>query len=233
MAVDHVFVQGKSFLQIPADQRALIAPEKVQGLMKASEDNAQGKKVVTDPTLYVNYVTHPEKLAELTDTQFISLKTALSDSDFNAITKIRANQINVKAGKVSKDNPAQIDDNSLGRVFSGLFASSGVASPHDRAEYLRITRETILAQQASAGRRFSDKELSDRVNGIFMSEFNRNVNHWFGKDTTEPAKTMTMKFADIPDADVDAMRAAFKKRGINAVTENDILHAYKMHLLAK
>ena len=232
-AVDHVFVQGKSFLQIPADQRALIAPEKVPGLMKASEDNAQGKKVVTDPTLYVNYVSHPEKLAELTDTQFITLKTALSDSDFNQITKIRANQINTKSGKGSKDNPEQIDDKSLGSVFNGLFASSGVKSPHDKAEYLRIARETILSQQISAGRRFTDKELSDRVNGVFMAEFKKSVTHWFGKDTTEPVKVIGLKFSDIPSADVEAMRAAFKKRGLNAVTENDILHAYKTQLLTK
>ena len=189
--------------------------------------------MVTDPTLYVNYVSHPEKLAALTDTQFITLKTALSDSDFNQITKIRANQINIKSGKGSKDNPDQIDDKSFGVVFNGLFASSGVKSPHDKAEYLRIARETILSQQISAGRRFTDKELSDRVNGVFMAEFKKNVTHWFGKDTTEPTKVIGLKFSDIPSADVDAMRAAFKKRGLNAVTENDILHAYKTQLLAK
>ena len=86
----------------------------------------------------------------------------------------------------------------------------------------------FIGAQREAGKKFTDAEVAQHLDGLFAK--NATFRGWFS-DSSGPM--LGMKAGDIPSADRDALKAAFKRRGVDDPTDAQILNAYWTMKVAK
>ncbi len=216
---------GGRFDALPESVKSLIPPGKRDNLLAYGQKIRKGDDY-TEPVVFQK-VQDPEYLKSLSDDQMFALRHSLSESDWQATAKRRADlrkpggDGSNKAGDLAGGINAQVDD--MLRVY-------GVnPKPKDEADQARIgairmqVQQHILGVQARTGKQLSDAEMRTEVGGLFAKN-GTTKGGWFSSGEQKPL--LTMKASDIPSGAVDAIKAEWKKRGLSAPTEAQILSVY-------
>ena len=85
----------------------------------------------------------------------------------------------------------------------------------------KFVNESVLMAQANSGKKMTDADVSRYIDELFAK--NTIYDRWYG-DKSGPM--LGMKVGDIPGNTKDALKAAFKKRGVDSPTDADLLNAY-------
>lgn len=223
--------------EMPAPLRSQIVtqapgawPRLVQFAKSATPGSEPAK---TDLQTYVDLATHPENLTEMSDAQFMQLRTKLSPTDFEHFATQRANLLK----GVGSSSPDALNDPVFTTEFNqrmreiGLDPTSKKLSQADQqrvGDTLRFVRDQVFAQQKAAGKKFDEAQLRDSIDHLFATRVNLQTSHLGGLfHTGSPdAPLLGMTAGDIPDADRDQLEAKFKARGVANPTAEQLLRAY-------
>lgn len=208
---------------------ARFAPEKFDDVMQAgkrmSKDDTQ-----TDNALFMGMMEHPERLAQLQPSEFLLLKNRLSDTDFKAFEKMRAEQLN------GKEDLSELTIN--GKAFRETFANRmtliGIPKPkptdkegNERyATAWKFAHDFILDQQKATGARMTPADITNAIDGLFIKNVEFRRIGLFGGESVDPQRMMTMKFSDLTKEGKQIATDLLAQQGNRKPTNDEILRTY-------
>lgn len=231
-ALRGLYENGGSFSELPVSIRASIPPDQLTTVMNAAERIAKGDDT-TSLWLYNRLTNSPDDLAAMSDDQFYALRISLSEADFKHFSQERAKRTGAAPGA---NGPGDLNSQA---IKSGLDTRLNMMgedpTPKDKsseAERVGAMRKFIdgyfIAAQREAGKKFNDAEVEQHLDALFMR--NATVRAWFswlpGMDGTSSVPILSMSAGDIPSAEKDAIKAAFKRAGIDKPNDAQILDLY-------
>lgn len=224
---------GGRFSELPAAQRSKLmqlAPDKVDDVMGFGQKIAKGDDT-TDPALYLKLSNDQVYLKTLSDAQFYTLRTRLSQGDFQHFANERAT-LNKPNGA---NSPGNLDTSAVSRVANQRLASIGIdPTPKDATPEAqrvgairRVIDASLLDAQQAAGKKFSDAEVAAHIDGLFAKNVTfRQTFLGIGTGGVTGQQLLSMRYGDIPGDAVTQIKKAFAARGNANPTEGDILGAY-------
>lgn len=225
-AMRGILQNGGRYSELPLALRAAVPPKEVDNLIGFAQKIARGDDS-TSLWLYNDLTAHPEKLAQLSDSQMFALRRELSEADFKHFSNLRAKQTGSDSGR---NGPGDLNNQAIKQTLDARLRMLGTnPTPKDDggAEAARIggMRQFFdtyfLAAQREAGKKFTDAEIAQHVDALFAT--NVTVKGWFS-DSSRPL--LGMKAGDIDGATKDRIKASFKRKGVDSPTEAQILNAY-------
>ena len=216
---------GGRWTAMPATLRAAVPPGQVDNLLNFSSRVARGEDR-TNPAVYQR-LSDPDVLRSLSDAEFFTVSMSeLSEADRKHFANERSRLIRGAAG----DKPGDLNTGAVKTLLDTRLRELGVdPTPKDDggadAQRIGAIRQfvdrSLLASQASAGKKFSDAEVQKHIDGLFTQT--DVASGWFS-DTSKPM--LTMKVGDIPGKVKDRLKADFKAAGIDEPTDGQLLGAY-------
>lgn len=219
---------GGRWSELPASTRAAVPPEKIDDVMNFGQRVAKGDDT-TDNALYLK-LTDPATLKGLSDAQFYQLRARLSNADFQHFANKRQEAIK----GTPSNQPGDLNDGAIGRTLNNRLAGLGIdPTPKDAtadAERVgairRFVDSSLIDAQNAAGKKFTDAEVQAHIDGLFAKNVQFRTS-FLGFGTGTSGQTLlAMKVGDIPGDQKDAIKSAFKKRGVSNPTDGQILGAY-------
>lgn len=223
---------GGRFSDLSPSLRAALmrdAPDKVDELQNFGVRYAKGDDV-TDDRLYLRLASNPQAMAGMTDAQFYALRGGLSQSDFQYFTKLRADALSGKTGETSGD----LNTSAVGRFTSSRLQGMGIdPTPKDGSSdaqrvgaIRRFVDSSLLDAQRTAGKKFSDAEVQQHVDGLFAQNQQFRTSFLGISTGTDSRQLLGMKYGDIPRDERKLIERAFASQGNNKPSEADVLGAY-------
>lgn len=236
-AMRGVMNNGGRFTDLPADVRGAVKPEDVSSVMDFAKKIAAGDDT-TSLLLYQKLSADPGTLKNMSDDQFFALRSELSESDF----KHFADQRGALITGTTQNGPDNLNNDAIKRTLDDRMMSMGFdPNPKDRtsaqAQQMGAVRQfvnqNIMAEQANRGKKMSDAEVSSFIDQVFATQVPNGVGFFSGQPMSRPLITSTVD--DIPTATSDALKAAFKRQGIDTPSNSDLLNAYlnQVSMIAK
>lgn len=221
-AMRGVMDNGGRFTDLPANVRGSLAPEDVTGVMDFAKKISSGDNT-TSLWLYNKLTTNPQELKSMTDDQFFALRSELSIEDFKHFSDERGKLISGTA----PNSPGDMNTDAITRTLNDRLNSMGIdPTPKDATDdaervgaVRRFVNQSIAVEQANRGKKMSDVEVSGFIDSLLSQQSNVFSSTFFGSPRI--AKT-----GDIPSATKDALKEAFKRKGITDPSDTDILNAY-------
>lgn len=229
-AMRQIVANGGRYSDLPAAVRAAIPAKEVDNVMQFAVRVAKGDDT-TNNALYVR-LTDPQVLTNLSENDLYRLKGQLSESDFQHFAQQRQTLLAAKNGGPPK--PGDLDASAINGVLTTRLRTLGIdPTPKDGSSdaqqvgaIQRFVRESLLAAQATAGKKFNDAEIEKHIDGLFAKSA-KFQDTFLGFNTGKSStRLLTMKPGDIPSGVKDALKKDFKAAGIENPTNADLLGAY-------
>jgi soluble lytic murein transglycosylase len=192
--------------------------------MNAGERIAKGDDV-TSLWLYNKLTNDRSYLAGLSDDQFYALRTSLSGQDFEHFSKERA-KLNGSAGGGS--GAGDLNSAAIKQGLDSRLRMLNIdPTPNDTNGNARIgamrqfVNRYFLTAQHEAGKKFTDAEVEQHLDTLFLKS--ATLRGWFS-DTSVPMLTLTVD--QLNGATKEGLQAAFRRAGIDAPTDAQMLDAY-------
>lgn len=222
LAMRGVMENGGRFTDLSADVRGALNPTDVTSVMDFAKRVSNGDDT-TSLYLYQKLASNPESLADMTDDQFYALRAELSVSDFKHFADERAKRLNGTA----TNGPGDLNNEVITRTLNDRLNSMGIdptpengSSDAERVGAIRrFINQSIAVEQSNRGKKMNDVEISSFMDTLFVQQSGVFSASLLGSPRI--AKT-----GDIPSATKDALKAAFKRQGIDNPTDADLLNAY-------
>jgi soluble lytic murein transglycosylase len=219
--------KGASVDQLPPDLRdrvARYAPGKMDDLKTFSANLAKGD-VTTNLAVYQK-LSDPQDLRTLSDNQFYAMRTQLSEPDFKHFAAERAKLTSGAGG----NGPGELNTAAIKSTLDARLRELKIdPSPKDDGgndaarigTIRRFVDEQLGMMQRDAGKKFNDVETAKAIDGLFSTR--AELKGWTGAYS---APALSAKPGDIPSATRDAIKASFKKSGVDDPTDAQVLNAY-------
>lgn len=226
-ALQKVAASGGDLSVLTPSERQAIPGEDLPKVYAFAGSLAKREPIQTSLPLYAR-LSDPSVLKGLSEAELNKLRPELSDGDFKHFASERAKLLNEK---VKGATPGDLNSEAISRTLGDRMRSLGMnPSPQasDEKEAMRVgairrfVDQSILAAQASSGKKMTDAEVAAHVDGLFAKS--TEFRGFFG--STSRAPMLTAKASDIPSAEKDALKEAFKRQGIDNPTDGDLLAAW-------
>jgi soluble lytic murein transglycosylase len=237
-------LQAKGDLtQVPSTVLAGVDPKEMPGLLDYAGKIREGG-TTTNPALYQDIVTNPQKYATMPDAQWYSTaQPNLSAEDFKTLTKQRADLIN----DTGSNAPGSLNLHAVNETLSQRLQSMGF-NPYVKAKgpfwdgnvnadevskvgaIRQFVNQSILDAQQQAGKKFTEAEIESHIDALFTKSvtFRRQLDLGFASfdrgSITE--NMMSMSADDIPSDVYRKLAADFSAQGVPNPTSGQLLGAY-------
>lgn len=223
-AMRELIANGGRYSELPLAVRAMIPAGEVDKVITFAGKIAKGEDR-TNEAVYQKLAGDPAYLRSLSDNEFFMLRGELSESDF----KTFANQRGAAAGRATEKaddlNTAAINNTLNNRLATLKIDPSPKDGSGDAVRVGAIRKfvnDAVLSQQKVTGKQMTDRETEEFIDGLFAKSVQFR-SFWFG---TSNERMLTLKAGDIPSEVKTALKADFKKNGIDDPTDADLLGAY-------
>lgn len=222
---------GGNYAAMPAKLKEQIPGDKLDNLISFGDKLRKEGKVETNLAVYQKLSADDNLLKSMSDAQFYSFKTQLSEADFKHFSNERAKLLNPKAGS---NSPQELNTEAINRTLGDRLRSLGKdptpkeesADAAQLGEMRRFINQTIYEQQAVTGKKMSDMEVERHIDGLFAKSVSFQST-FLGVRTggTTKMAMLSMKPGDIPGEIRDRLKKDFENMGIDA-TDAQLLGAY-------
>lgn len=218
---------------LPERVRAAIPPEKMDEVMNYGARIAKGDDI-TDPIVFQKMATDDAWLRNLSDAEFFNHSRKLSQADAQQMALRRGKLINPAEGK---SDPMSLDHAGINTLVNNRLLQAGQdPTPKDGSKdaqrigaLRKVVWDQVMTAQVASGKRFSDVELTRKVDELFAT--NMQVQGWFGSEKSKPL--LTAGVGDIPATVKSRLKADFRAQGVTDPTDADLLSAYMNLTLAQ
>lgn len=222
-AMRELVANGGRYADLPLAVRATIPAGEVDKVISFAGKIAKGEDR-TNEAVYQKLAGDPGYLHSLSDNAFYQLRAELSESDF----KTFANQRGAAAGR-GADKADELNTSAINSTLNNRLATLKIdPTPKDgSADAARVgairkfVNDAVLSQQKVSGKQMTDRETEEFVDGLFAKSV-----QFRGLFGTTNERMLTVKAGDIPSDVKKALKADFKKNGIDDPTDSDLLGAY-------
>lgn len=222
-AMQELVANGGRYAELPLAVRATIPAEEVDKVLNFAGKIAKGEDR-TNEAVYQKLAGDPAYLLSMDDNAFYQLRAELSESDF----KTFANQRGAAAGR-GADKADELNTSAINSTLNNRLATLKIdPTPKDgSADAARVgairkfVNDAVLSQQKVSGKQMTDRETEEFVDGLFAKSV-----QFRGLFGTSNERMLTVKAGDIPSDVKKALKADFKKNGIDDPTDSDLLGAY-------
>lgn len=225
-AMRGIIGNGGRWTDLPVSVRAAVPPKEVDNLIDFAQKIAKGDDS-TNLWLYAKLAGNPDALAKMSDNEFFALRRELSEADFKHFANERAKRTGAAPGS---NGPGDLNTEAIKRELDARLRMLEIdPTPKDDGgkdaarigAIRRFVDQYFLAAQREAGKKFTDAEVAQHLDALFAK--NATFRGWF---STSSGPMLTMQVGDIDSATLDQIKAAFKRRGVDAPTDAQILNAY-------
>lgn len=228
IAMQGVMQNGGRFSALPYAVRSQIPADKVDNVLSFAQKVAKGDDI-TNPAVYQR-LSDPTVLRRLSDDEFFHLRGELSESDFKHFSAQRAEALGKATEATGTINSQAVKDALENRFLSLNINAKAKEGTDDAARIGAITKfvtDSILTQQKTIGKKMTDAEVEKHIDGLFAKSVSfRNSFMGFDTDGKTSQRLLTMQADDIPRDTREALKADFKRAGIDKPTDADLLGAY-------
>ena len=219
-AMQELLANGGDYKALDPLMRSSIPPQEVGKVIDFAKKISKGSDT-TNLVLYNQFTENPEMLAALTDDRFMRLRSEFTESDFKHFTKVRADILN--GNQPEGQNPSSLNSAAINASMNNRFLEMGITTKDNPAQIGAIRKfvnQAIILSQTANGKKMSDAEVEQFIDKLFSQ---RGTYDRFWADSEGPVLGTTP--ADIPEPTKKAIKASFKKQGINP-TDTEVLEAY-------
>ncbi len=224
-ALQKVAQAGGDLSVLTPSERQAIPGEDLPKVYGFAATLAKREPVQTNLSLYAR-LSDPSVLKSLSEAELVKLRPELSDSDFKHFSGERAKLLNQKP---AGETPGDLNTQAIRSTLDDRMRSLGMdPSPKDATKesaqvgaIRRFINESILSAQAASGKKMTDAEVAAHIDGLFAKS--TDFRGWF---STTKGPMLTAKVDDIPAADREAIRGAFKRNGVDDPSDGDVLAAW-------
>ncbi|OAE72608.1 hypothetical protein A7J71_11350 [Achromobacter insolitus] len=223
-AMRELIANGGRYSDLPLAVRANIPAESVADVMGFAGKIAKGEDR-TNEAVYQKLAGDPSYLHALSDNEFYRLRGELSESDFKTFANQRGAAAGKGVGKMDELNSSAINstlNNRLATLKIDPTPKDGTSDAARVGAIRKFVNDAVLDQQKVTGKQMTDRETEDFIDGLFAKSVQFR-SFWFGNSS---GRMLTVKAGDIPSEVKTALKADFKKNGIDDPTEADMLGAY-------
>ncbi|API59641.1 hypothetical protein BSL82_10185 [Tardibacter chloracetimidivorans] len=218
---------GGDIAALPARVRAAIPADKYDSAISfANTIRTSGDQ--TDEVAYATLASSPELLSSLSDSQFLSLRPKLSQSDF----KHFANQRAELRGGGTKNAPGSLNNAAIKRTVDTRLSSLGIdplPKTDDTAAMARVgavrrfVNNAIAEEQQRTGKQMNDVEVEQFIDRQFTRAVPMRNSLW---GTAQPARPrLSLGVDEISDDTRAQIEGTLKSRGV-PITDDSILSMY-------
>jgi soluble lytic murein transglycosylase len=203
-------------------------PGKYDDAMKFAKSIGNEDKA-TNMEAYADAASHPEKLAEMSDTSFNQyLRTNFSVKDQEKVAKWRADY---QSGGTD-DTAGAINMKAFNTTVDARLSDIGIDPKVDKTDVegqakigniKKFLADDIYDQQKQLGRKMNPQEIEQRVDTMF-SRSTEVPGMW--RWSSNSKRLMSMTVDDIPEEDKDAITKTFSAHGVASPTDGEIMRAY-------
>lgn len=230
-AMQELVANGGRYSDLPLAVRATIPAEDVDKVISFAGKIAKGEDR-TNEAVYQKLATDPTYLHSLSDNAFYLLRSELSESDFKTFVNQRGAAAGRGVDKVDELNTSAINSTLNNRLTTLKVDPTPKDGTDDAARVGAIRKyvnEAVLSQQKVTGKQMTDRETEEFIDGLFAKSVTfRNL---IMPDTQ--GRMLLMKAGDIPSEVKTALKADFKKMGIDSPSDTDLVGAYWRLLAAQ
>ncbi len=234
--------KGGTLDQMPPDMLDAVkryAPGKYDDLDTFSKRVQRGD-VVTNNGRYNDIVTNMADYAKMPNASWNLLQNELSSSNFQTLSRQRADFINGGADKSAETLNRAMVNRALDQGLAGLRISTSIAglkgeaaeSVKERIGGIRSYVDTsIFDAQKAVGRKLLPDEIQAHIHNLFATDVTFKNTLWYGGQGADSSqKLMGMQMKDLPDGAATGLTKSLIASGNKSPTSNDILNLYrKLH----
>lgn len=225
---------GGNYDALPLSVRTSIPPAMVPAVQKFAENQTNGVNE-TDKVTYFETIGDPIKLKNMSRAELNMLRPKFSKEDFayaeNYWGKLQTGSADNKVLDVNDQALKPILENRLTSIMP-KWEEETKGKGKDPKVVGRVgaiqqyINNSIIREQAQIGRQLTPDELRKVVDNTFAKDATFQKTFMGFNISTIKEKVMEMSSSDIPDSQLKAIRDAYKQRGIDNPTEQDILGVY-------
>ncbi|CAB3624714.1 transglycosylase SLT domain-containing protein [Achromobacter pestifer] len=223
-AMRELVANGGRYSDLPLAVRANIPAGNVAEVMGFAGKVAKGEDR-TNEAVYQKLAGDPSYLRSLSDNEFYRLRGELSESDFKTFSNQRGAAAGRGVDKVDELNTSAINstlNNRLATLKIDPSPKDGTSDAMRVGAIRKFVNDAVLDQQKVVGKQMTDRDTEEFIDGLFAKSVQFR-SFWFGSSNE---RLLTLKVGDIPGEVKTALKADFKKNGIDDPTEADMLGAY-------
>lgn len=222
-ASQELVANGGSWTNLNPNTRMSIPAEKVDGLMNFAARIAKGDDR-TNEGLYQKLATDKNFLKNMSDTEFFALRPELSQSDFQKFADMRGNlkkgESGQSVGDLNTDAANRTLNDSIRILGMDPTPKDGTTAAKQVGTIRRYVFNALLDAQSQSGKKFTDRETADFINGMFIKD--SGFKKFFGGSIA----MMGVTASDIPSNIKKQLKANLKAQGISDATDEQIVEAY-------
>ena len=223
---------GGHYSALPDSIKSAIPIKEVDNVIGFAQKIAKGDDT-TSLWLYNKLTNDRGYLGSLSDNQFYALRRELSEADFKHFSAERAKLSGAVAGS---NGPGDLNSSAIKQALDERLRmfrmdptpKDGSSDAAHIGAMRKFVNDYFVTAQREAGKKFSDAEVVQHVDALFAR--NTTMRGFFSNSS---GPMLGMKTGDIPSTDRDALKAAFKRRGVDDPTDAQILNAYWTLKIAK
>lgn len=225
---------GGRYDTIPRQIRDQVDPSKWDDLRKY-EDVVRGNgRQNSDLATYQLLASDPERVRNMSESEFYAQRQYLSESDFKKFSDMRGR------APAGEKNPGSLDQTMVNNVVDSRLQSMGLdpkakgGSALARVGAIRKTiNDEVLLRQQAEGRAFTDAEITKVVDELFLKTRSFKSEGWLSRfmgnaDEVRKATLFGATVSDIPKELQTSLKADFKAQGIEDPTDQQMLEAFFM-----
>lgn len=203
---------------------------------KRISEATTGKPVEMNPAALNTSISHPERLAGMSDGEFLDWQTAnFPKEQWTAVAKRRDDYMN---GKVDMSEGG-VNHKALGLVVNNMIGNIGLnpnPNPKDLASYQQVSSikayvtQQVLDQQKQMDRKMTEDELGVFTRKLFAKDVTMLDTHLGFTTGSTTHNLLGLKPSELPRQAYDGIKQALVASGNKKPTDQDILQQYwRMH----
>jgi soluble lytic murein transglycosylase len=237
--IDYMDKNKVTFNQVPEQIRSAVPSDKISSAIGVGNNLLENK---TNLALYNILAADPTKDPAtgkpMSDESFMRFRAELSESDFKHYSNERAKKNNAAPGA---NGPGDLNTGAINRSLEHSLNQLGIdPSPINTGSSKAIANAArvgairqfvdtyFYAEQREAGKKFTDAEVNERLNALFMK--NQTIKDWAIKDwsftTGYSGPMLGMQASDLPERTLEEITGKLKQSGNGSPTDAQIIEQY-------
>ena len=215
--------------QLPSYIQARIPPGQLDDLKNFGKSMSSGMEN-TNYATYNIYANNPDKLAKLSDAEWMRMKPEFSQEDYDKLSKTRAEATGAAKGS------GTVNDAAIDQYLNLTMSTVNGTNPSDTSNKVitgvmrKLVTDEIQKRQNATGSQYNDKEIAKVIDEMAAKHAIQSGMVW--GNSSDKKSLFAFTASDVPPAAKDEIIKRFTSKGLAKPEATMILSIYLKDQLA-